>query len=60
MDKEMNESKITRSELAEIFGDMLPMEVVSIIFEAPDTDTIADVRLKVMAFAASAAPTEDK
>tara|TARA_R110000850_G_scaffold150360_1_gene272909 strand:- start:121 stop:291 length:171 start_codon:yes stop_codon:yes gene_type:complete len=56
----MNESKITRSELAEIFGDMLPMEVVSIIFEAPDTDTIADVRLKVMAFAASAAPTEDK
>jgi hypothetical protein len=45
--------QITQDELFNLFGENMPVEVAAIILSASNTDSVAEVRAKVEAFAAA-------
>ena len=50
------ERKFTQEELVGLFGDTLPIEVVNLLWNAPDGKTVGQIRTEVRAFAARQKP----
>src|SRR5690242_13121174 len=48
----MSEAPITKSELASLFGDRLPMEAVGLLWEMPGEMTIGELRAELRKIAA--------
>jgi hypothetical protein len=47
------EDKITQQEMIEMFGETMPLEAATLVWEAPDGMTVGDVRKKLRKIAAA-------
>lgn len=54
----MTDKKITQSEVAELFGGEIPMEALTLLWEAPADMTVAEVRQKLNEMAARRSPAQ--